>query len=127
MLQITVFLKTALEIDGEKWDFQTQAKFQILLVKNRQYLNDPDNSQIYGRLNEEQCELLRNKALSITYEQAEGIINAKNYEGGPPMRVRQSMSPLYKLGFVYIVEGKVNVIDTGRKLINEEISISQPL
>ena len=38
------------------------------------------------------------------------------------MRGRQSMSPLYKLGLVYIVEGKVNVTDTGRKLINEEIS-----
>ena len=120
--RITGFLKTALEIDGETWDSDTQAKFQILLVKNRQYLNDPDNSQIYGRLNEEQCELLRNKALSMTYEQAEGIINAKNYEGGPAMRGRQSMSPLYKLGLVYIVDGKVNVTDTGRKLINEEIS-----
>ena len=120
--RITGFLKTASEIDGEKWDSDTQAKFQILLVKNRQYLNDPDNSQIYGRLNEEQCELLRNKALSMTYGQAEGIINAKNYEGGPAMRGRQSMSPLYKLGLVYIVDGKVNVTNTGKKLINEEIS-----
>ncbi len=120
--RITGFLKTASEINGEKWDSQTQAKFQILLVKNRQYLNDPDNSQIYGRLNEEQCELLRNKALSMTYGQAEEIINAKNYEGGPAMRGRQSMSPLYKLGLVYIVDGKVHVTDTGRKLINEEIS-----
>ena len=41
--RITGFLKTALEINGEEWDAQTQAKFQILLVKNRQYLNDPDN------------------------------------------------------------------------------------
>ena len=120
--RITGFLKTASEINGEKWDSQTQAKFQILLVKNRQYLNDPDNSQIYGRLNEEQCELLRNKALSMTYEQAEGIINAKNYEGGPAMRGRQSMSPLYKLGLVYIVDGRVHVTDMGQKLINGEIS-----
>ena len=120
--RITGFLKTALEINGEQWNAQTQAKFQILLVKNRQYLNDPDNSQIYGRLNEEQCELLRNKTIPMTYEQAEGIINAKNYEGGADMRGRQSMSPLYKLGLVYIVDGRVYITDVGQKLINEEIS-----
>ena len=77
---------TYLEINSEQWNAQTQAKFQIFLVKNRQYFNDPDNSQIYGRLNEEQCESLRNKAISMTYEQAEGIINAKNYEGGADMQ-----------------------------------------
>ena len=120
--RITGFLKTALEINGEQWNAQTQAKFQILLVKNRQYLNDPYNSQIYGRLNAEQCELLRDKTINMTYEQAEGIINAKNYEGGADMRGRQSMSPLYKLGLVYIVEGKVYVTDVGQKLINGEIS-----
>lgn len=120
--RITGFLKTASEIDGEEWNALTQAKFQILLVKNRQYLNDPDNSQIYGRLNEGQCELLRNKALAMTYEQAKEIINAKKYEGGSAMRGRQSMSPLYKLGLVYIVDGKVNITDMGKKLINEEIS-----
>lgn len=120
--RITGFLKTAAEIDGEDWNKYTQARFQVLLVKNRQYLNDPDNSQIYVRLNYEQCELLRNKAISMTYEQAEGIIRAKNYEGGADMRGRQSMSPLYKLGLVYIVDGKVLVTDVGRKLLNEEIS-----
>ena len=120
--RITGFLETALEVNGEQWNAQTQAKFQILLVKNRQYLNDPDNSQIYGRLNEEQCELLRNKTITMTYQQAEGIINAKNYEGGADMRGRQSMSPLYKLGLVYIVEGRVYVTDVGQKLINGEIS-----
>ena len=120
--RITGFLRTAFEINGETWNVHTQAKFQILLVKNRQYLNDPDNPQIYWRLNEEQCDLLRNKAIPMTYEQAERIIRAKNYEGGAEMRGRQSMSPLYKLGLVYIVNGKVHVTDAGQKLINEEIS-----
>ena len=32
------------------------------------------------------------------------------------------MSPLYKLGLVYIVEGKVDVTDVGQKLIKGEIS-----
>ena len=65
--RITGFLKIAYEIDGEEWNTDTQAKFQILLIKNRLYLNDPENSQIYGRLNEDQYELLRNKAISMTY------------------------------------------------------------
>ena len=120
--RITGFLRTASEISGEIWNASTQSKFQILLVQNRQYLNDPENSQIYGRLDDEQCELLRNKAIPMTYEQAEGIILAKNYEGGSDMRGRQSMSPLYKLGLVYIVDGKVHITDAGQKLINEEIS-----
>ncbi len=120
--RIAGFLKTASEIDGEEWNTHTQAKFQILLVKNRQYLNDPENSQIYRRLNEEQCEILRDKTRPMTYEQAEEIINSKNYEGGAEMRGRQSMSPLYKLGLVYIVNGVVHVTDTGQKLIKDEIS-----
>ena len=40
------------------------------------------------------------------------------------MRGRQSMSPLYKLGLVYIINGKVHVTDVGQKLLNEEISFS---
>ena len=120
--RITGFLRTASEINGEEWNACTQAKFQTLLVKNRLYLNDPGNSQIYGRLNEEQCELLRNKSVPMTYEQAREIIRAKNYEGGSDMRGRQSMSPLYKLGLVYIVDGKVHITDAGQKLISEEIS-----
>ena len=120
--RIVGFLQTAAEIEGKVWNDETQAKFQVLLVKNRQYLCDPDNKQIYNRLNDEQCELLRDKSIKMTYEQAEGIIKAKNYVGGPAMRGRQSMSPLYKLGLVYIIDEKVKITDVGRRLLNEEIN-----
>ena len=34
--RIVGFLKTACELEGQIWNKQTQTKFQILLIKNRQ-------------------------------------------------------------------------------------------
>ncbi len=122
--RIVGFLKTALKMDGEIWDKNAQMRFQILLIQDRQYLNDPDNSQNFNNLNEEQSEWLRDKTTEMTYEQAVEIFRAKRYED-PPMRGRQSMSPLQKLGLVYILEtGKqkhVYVTEVGKKLAAGEI------
>ncbi|MBP5621173.1 MAG: hypothetical protein J6X44_04080, partial [Thermoguttaceae bacterium] len=60
--RIVGFLKTAAELEGELWNAETQACFQTLLVKNRQYLNDSDNAQNFGKLSKEQCELLKDKS-----------------------------------------------------------------
>ena len=97
--RIIDFVETALEIDGQIWNKSTQIKYQILLIKNRKYLNDPDNTQSFNKLNAEQTEWLRNKAVDMTYEQAESIFNSKEYQD-PAMRGRNSMAPLYKLGLV---------------------------
>ena len=53
----------------------------------------------------------------MTYEEARGIFEAKEYQD-PPMRGRQSMAPLTKLGLVYIVgdEKKIVISDVGKKL-----------
>lgn len=126
--RILGFLKTAKEIEGELWfsGAPSQKKFQVLLVKNRQFLNDPNNTQSHQRLNKEQCDILDNKAIDMTYEMAESIIEAKRYVGGPEMRGRQSMSPLVKLGLVYYEEthsGKVvRVSDVGNSLLNGSLS-----
>lgn len=120
--RIMGFLRTAAEIDGEEWTTVTQAKYQILLVKNRQYLNDPDNTQSFNKLSPESCRLLKDKSIVMTYEQAAEIIKQKQYEGGPEMRGRQSMSPLYKLGLVYKVKGKITVTDVGHKLLRGDIN-----
>ena len=58
----------------------------------------------------------------MTYEQAESIFISKDYLD-PSMRGRQSMSPLYKLGLVYIVNKKVKVTDVGKKLVSKEIQL----
>ncbi|MBR1424644.1 AlwI family type II restriction endonuclease, partial [bacterium] len=86
--RIPAFLKTAKEIENEEWNTDTQIKFQILLIKNREYLNT-DSTQTFNKLNEEQINILKDKNLSMTYEQARGIFEAKQYEDAP-MRGRQS-------------------------------------
>lgn len=120
--RIIDFVETALEIDGQIWNKSTQMKYQILLIKNRKYLNDPDNIQSFNKLNAEQIEWLKNKSIDMTYEQAESIFNSKDYQD-PAMRGRNSMSPLYKLGLVYIVDNKVKVTDVGKKLVSGEIQL----
>lgn len=121
--RIVGFLKTAIELDGKIWNHANQEKFQVLLIKNRQYLNNSENTQTFNNLSEEQSRLLKDKSLLISYEQAREIFDAKAYKD-PPMRGRQSMSPLTKLGLVYIVKGKVSVTDIGYKLANDEIAFA---
>lgn len=126
--RIIGFLKTAQELEGQAWTNENQEKFQILLIKNRLYLCDPDNSQIYNNLNNKQCELLKNKEIKMSFSQAEDIFYSKDYRE-PPMRGRQSMSPLVKLGLVFMVPKDDNsrvkyitISSVGKKLCNNEIS-----
>lgn len=125
--RIVGFLKTAVEMDGQVWDKSAQIRFQVLLIKNRQYLNDPDNTQTFNKLNAEQSALLKNKSIDMTYEQALDIFETKEYED-PPMRGRQSMSPLQKLGLVYIIDDNgskvVTVTEVGKKLAAGEIEFN---
>lgn len=118
--RIEGFLKTATELEGKEWNQLTQMEFQIRLIKNRQYLNNSDNAQTFNKLNEKQCNILRDKSKEMTFEEAKEIFEAKKYED-PPMRGRQSMSPLVKLGLVYIIDGKVAISDVGRKLAENKI------
>lgn len=121
--RIVGFLKTALELDGMVWNHSNQEKFQVLLIKNRQYLNNPENKQSFNKLSDEQARILKDKSIAMTYEQARDIFDTKGYND-PPMRGRQSMAPLTKLGLVYIVDGKISVTDIGHKLADDEIAFA---
>lgn len=125
--RIVGFLKTAVELDGQVWNKASQIKFQVLLIKNRQYLNVSDNAQTFNKLNSRQSALLKDKSVDMTYEQALDIFNAKDYED-PPMRGRQSMAPLQKLGLVYVVDKDeqkiVQVTEVGKKLAADKIEFS---
>lgn len=123
--RIIGFLKTAIELEGEIWNRENQEKFQVLLIKNRQYLNDPDNTQSFNKLSSEQVFLLKDKSIVMTYEDAKDIFEAKEYED-PPMRGRQSMAPLTKLGLVYIVgdEKIITISDVGKKLAKGDIEFN---
>lgn len=121
--RIPAFLKTAKEIENEEWNTNTQIKFQILLIKNREYLNT-DSTQTFNGLSEAQINLLKDKTINMSYEQAEDIFNTKNYSD-PPMRGRQSMSPLEKLGLVDRSDRKIVITDVGNKLLNNEITFDE--
>lgn len=121
--RIPAFLKTAKEMENEYWDTDAQVKFQILLIKNREYLNT-DSTQTFNKLTTEQINLLKDKTIEMTYDQAREIFEAKEYSD-PPMRGRQSMSPLEKLGLVDRSSGRIVLTDIGNKLLNEEITFDE--
>src|SRR5574344_234548 len=121
--RIPAFLKTAKEIENEEWNKDTQIKFQILLIKNREYLNT-DSTQTFSKLNDEQINLLKDKSIDMTFEQAKNIFESKQYNDAP-MRGRQSMSPLEKLGLVDRSTGKIIITDVGNKLLNNEITFDE--
>lgn len=121
--RIPAFLKTAKEIEYETWDKDTQIKFQILLIKNREYLNT-DSTQTFNKLNEEQINILKDKSIDMTFEQAKNIFETKCYLDAP-MRGRQSMSPLEKLGLVDRSSGKIILTDIGNKLLSNEITFDE--
>lgn len=121
--RIPAFLKTAKEIENETWNRDTQIKFQILLIKNREYLNT-DSTQTFSKLNSTQINLLKDKSIEMTFEQAKNIFETKQYNDAP-MRGRQSMSPLEKLGLVDRSSGKIILTDVGNKLLNNEITYDE--
>lgn len=116
------FLKVASLLDKEEWNKATQAKYQILLIQYRYYLNE-DKTQNYQKLNDNQIATLKDKTHNMTFEEAQEIANTKNYVGGLDMRGRQSMNPLRKLGLVSYLNDKITISEIGRMVLNEEISI----
>lgn len=123
------FVKAALAIDGAEWNPETAMKFQSLLIMNREFLNG-DDAGTYNKLSPEQVEILKDKTREMTYEEARGIFEAKKYQD-PPMRGRNSMAPLHKLGLVLHkkIHGKryIFVSDTGKKLASGEMSLERVL
>ena len=128
--RIIGFLETAKKIDGLEWNKETQCLFQILLIKNHKYLQDIENPQVRNLLNEEQIAALSAWDKEMSLEMARSIFERKNYED-PPMRGRQSMSPLVKLGLVFHkkIENKnfLYISDMGNKLLKGEIQFEDTI
>ncbi len=116
------FLIVLKDIEGEDWNFETQKKYQILLIKYRVY--GYGSNQFYTGLSPKQVNLIDDINKEITFEEAEGIFNAKGYED-PAMRGRQSINPLKKLGMVSIKEGKIFITDLGRLLLKDDYDLGE--
>lgn len=120
--RIVDFLKVASLLDGDDWNEETQAKYQILLIQYRYYLND-EGTQSYQKLNDHQINILKDKTHQMTFEEAKDIADTKNYVGGLDMRGRQSMSPLRKLGLVSYLGDKITISKIGKMVLSNELPL----
>ncbi len=113
------FLRVLKKLEGEYFDKDNQIKYQVLLIQDRLYepLNIPSEFREYyenpNKANEE-----------IPYKVAEEIFNHQNYED-PPMRGRQSVNPLNKLGFSIARKGygPIKITELGNKFLASDYDI----
>lgn len=117
------FLQTAKEIEGEVWNDETQMKYQVLLIKNRFYTPTDD------RLSPPQIAILRDYTHQMTYREAGGIFDSKNYVD-PDMRGRTSFDPLEKLGLVALDVDEngaqiIRVTDFGNLFLSGAIDLGE--
>lgn len=110
------------DVQREKWNFDSQCKYQILLIKYRIY--GFSSKQFYNGLTREQVNLIDDPSKEISFEQAKSIFEAKNYQD-PAMRGRQSINPLKKLGLVSIKDGKIFITDLGRLLLKDNYDLGE--
>ncbi len=110
------FLGVLKQIEGETFNSATQEKYQILLIKHRLYLPT--------KIPKQYIDLFKNSAEDITYDIAEKVFHAQKYED-PPMRGRQSVNPLNKLGFCIAKEslGAVKITRLGNLFLSDNADI----
>ena len=110
------FLTVLKELEGQNFDENNQVKYQVLLIQGRLYkpLNIPLKLRRY----------YDKPDLPIPYEVAEKIFYIQNYED-PPMRGRQSVNPLNKLGFAIAREGAgpIKITELGNKFLAGDYDI----
>lgn len=110
------FLRVLKRLEDQSFDTDTQIKYQVLLIQERLYkpLNIPLKFRRYYERPETE----------IPYEVAEKIFYAQEYKD-PPMRGRQSVNPLNKLGFSIAREGSGSIIITelGNKFLAGDYDI----
>ena len=118
------FLVILQQLENSKWDIGNQKKFQILLIQNRSY--GYGSSQFYNDLSQSQIDLIDDPLKKVSFEEAEDIFNTKNYKD-PPMRGRQSLNPLKKIGLVAIESGKVVTTDLGKLFLKDDFDFGEIL
>ncbi|MBU4338360.1 AlwI family type II restriction endonuclease [Patescibacteria group bacterium] len=110
------------KLENFKWTSENQIKYQILLIKERVY--GYGSKQFYNGLSQAQINLIDDQAKEISFEKAEEIFNAKNYED-PAMRGRQSINPLKKFGFVVIKDEKIFITSLGKLFLDDDFDLGE--
>ncbi len=104
------FLRVLHQFEGEPFGTKTQIDYQIALIQARLYRPQ----HIPEALREE----YENYREEMSWETARSIFEFQNYKD-PPMRGRQSLNPLKKLGFVRIEpnEKTVRLTPAGKQIL----------
>lgn len=119
--RIRDFLKILSKMDGKEWSRPNQKKFQGLLIQHKVY--GYGELQFLSNLSPEHLKLMETPE-QITYEQAESILDAKNYVGGGDMRGRQSFNPLEKMGLANIDEdNRIRISSFGQDFLREDYDL----
>jgi hypothetical protein len=110
------FLRVLKQLEGQPFDKNNQVKYQILLIKERIY-KPSKIPQKYTKYYESPKE-------EIPYKIAAKIFHYQKYED-PPMRGRQSVNPLNKLGFAIAREGygPIMITELGNKFLSGDYDI----
>lgn len=114
--RIKDFLIVIDKMNGKEWNKDTQIEYQIRLIQERFYVPTNEN------LSKSQIDILGNAVYNMTYEEAKEILESKQYVD-PDMRGRTSYKPLEKWGLVFIIDNKITITETGRKLLNGEADL----
>lgn len=110
------FLIVLKQLEGQEFNEENQIKYQVLLIQEKLYkpMGIPQKFRDY----------YKDVNSHIPYEVAEEIFHVQDYED-PPMRGRQSVNPLNKLGFAIAREGLGPIIITelGNKFLAGDYDI----
>ncbi|MCC7430966.1 AlwI family type II restriction endonuclease [bacterium] len=111
------FLAILKLLENQCFDDINQIKYQILLIQNKLYkpINIPVELKNY----------FENTETEMPFEVAQKVFNLQNYND-PPMRGRQSVNPLNKLGFCIAREnqGLIKITELGNKFLEGDYDIS---
>jgi hypothetical protein len=110
------FLKVLKQLEGENFTKENQVTYQILLIKERLY--KPNN------IHRKYQKYYDDPTLEIPFSVAKDIFEYQNYED-PPMRGRQSVNPLNKLGFAIAREGygSIKITELGNLFLKGDYDI----
>lgn len=110
------FLKVLKLLEGKPFTTENQIRYQILLIQNRYYKPETIQDKYRKYYEDLQSE--------IPYEVATEIFYYQDYED-PPMRGRQSVNPLNKMGFSIAreTEDKIVITQLGNQFLSGDYDI----
>lgn len=116
--RLAPFLRVLKDLEGVDFNRDTQIKYQILLIKERLYRPTAIPSKYKS--------LFDDATQEIPYSVAKDIFDSQNYQD-PPMRGRQSVNPINKLGFSIAKEkmGSIKITNLGNLFISPNAKVDQ--